>query len=364
MAALADQEVMKRQNIEFQYGQTVKEKDFLNNLNQQLIKDKSSLEQERKHLQTALTEQRNQNQKLSENIIQYRKTIETQQHQLGQYQQLVNQKEVEKSIMQQQISMISQQQSVQNVQQPFIGQDYTSNSTQSTPTQDQKKPEEIIMTNNYRTLSPQKKINIKKSQIKNISNILSQSNPQSNDVDRNSQLNPNDSIEQPIDSDKMINDDLQKLKLENKSLKTKIKKEEETRKHWQDICKKKEEEVFELRKFNEDMKMQVEQEKTSSKRHQLQLSAKFERVKALEKKFGVKDLHEVQAKAPQPGRIIVNDEEIRNKMSNTVTGGVLIGDKTKKDRARGKSVRFKEPEESDLIPDGEGRPKLFGTGEY
>jgi len=44
------------------------------------------------------------------------------------------------------------------------------------------------------------------------------------------------------------------MRLENKSLKTKIKKEEETRKHWQDICKKKEEEVLELRKFNEDMK--------------------------------------------------------------------------------------------------------------
>lgn len=78
------------------------------------------------------------------------------------------------------------------------------------------------------------------------------------------------------------------------------------------------------------MKIQVDQEKTNSKRSNLQLSAKIERVKALEKKFGVKDLQDNNnLNKPQEGRVITNNiDEMKNKMSNTISGGVLISDKS------------------------------------
>ena len=49
--------------------------------------------------------------------------------------------------------------------------------------------------------------------------------------------------------------------MENVHLKKRIKREEEVRKHWQDTCKKKEEELSECKKQNEEMKKNIEIEK-------------------------------------------------------------------------------------------------------
>lgn len=42
-------------------------------------------------------------------------------------------------------------------------------------------------------------------------------------------------------------------------LKTKLKREEDSRKHWQDIARKKEEEVAELQKANEEAKAAIDE---------------------------------------------------------------------------------------------------------
>ena len=49
-------------------------------------------------------------------------------------------------------------------------------------------------------------------------------------------------------------DDLSKLRLDIKSLKSRLKKEEDSRKHWQELCKKKDEDLVEARRVSEEMK--------------------------------------------------------------------------------------------------------------
>jgi hypothetical protein len=56
-------------------------------------------------------------------------------------------------------------------------------------------------------------------------------------------------------------EDLNKVKLEYKSLKTKLKREEDSRKHWQDISKQKEDELQELLNQKEELKDLLEKEK-------------------------------------------------------------------------------------------------------
>jgi 2-iminoacetate synthase ThiH len=48
-------------------------------------------------------------------------------------------------------------------------------------------------------------------------------------------------------------DDLSKVKEENKQLKVKLKKEEESKRHWQEVAKKKDEELGEFKKAGEDL---------------------------------------------------------------------------------------------------------------
>ena len=86
--------------------------------------------------------------------------------------------------------------------------------------------------------------------------------------------------------DSAISDQLAKLKEENAKLKTKLKREEESRKHWQETCKKREEEITEAKKEKDAIEKTIEAERANAKKYQAQLVAKSERVKYLEKKEG------------------------------------------------------------------------------
>lgn len=87
-------------------------------------------------------------------------------------------------------------------------------------------------------------------------------------------------------SEDSVSDQLAKLKEENAKLKTKLKREEESRKHWQDTCKKKDEEVSEAKKEKELLEKTIEAERGNAKKYQAQLLSKSERLKYLEKKDG------------------------------------------------------------------------------
>lgn len=63
-----------------------------------------------------------------------------------------------------------------------------------------------------------------------------------------------------------LKEDNNKLKMENVHLKKRIKREEEVRKHWQDTCKKKEEELGGVKKENEELKKNLDGEKQTSKK--------------------------------------------------------------------------------------------------
>ncbi len=51
------------------------------------------------------------------------------------------------------------------------------------------------------------------------------------------------------------------------TLKAKLKREEDSRKHWQDIARKREEEVAELQKINEEVKAAVEAERRNANKY-------------------------------------------------------------------------------------------------
>ena len=89
----------------------------------------------------------------------------------------------------------------------------------------------------------------------------------------------------PVQEDS-VSDQLAKLKEENAKLKTKLKREEESRKHWQDTCKKKDDEVSEAKKEKEMLEKAIEAEKGNAKKYQAQLLSNSERLKYLEKKDG------------------------------------------------------------------------------
>jgi chromosome segregation ATPase len=90
----------------------------------------------------------------------------------------------------------------------------------------------------------------------------------------------------PVSSEDSVSDQLAKLKEENAKLKTKLKKEEESRKHWQDTCKKRDEEVSDAKKEKEMLEKTIEAERGNAKKYQAQLLSKSERLKYLEKKDG------------------------------------------------------------------------------
>ena len=69
-------------------------------------------------------------------------------------------------------------------------------------------------------------------------------------------------------SEDSVSDQLAKLKEENAKLKTKLKREEESRKHWQDTCKKKDEEVSEAKKEKEMLEKTIEAERGNAKKYQ------------------------------------------------------------------------------------------------
>ena len=98
--------------------------------------------------------------------------------------------------------------------------------------------------------------------------------------DKNPEIPPNTT------SEDSVSDQLAKLKEENAKLKTKLKREEESRKHWQDTCKKKDEEVSEAKKEKEMLEKTIVAERVNAKKYQAQLLSKSERLKYLEKKDG------------------------------------------------------------------------------
>ena len=69
-------------------------------------------------------------------------------------------------------------------------------------------------------------------------------------------------------SEDSVSEQLAKLKEENAKLKTKLKREEESRKHWQDTCKKKDEEVNEAKKEKEMLEKTIEAERGNAKKYQ------------------------------------------------------------------------------------------------
>ena len=69
-------------------------------------------------------------------------------------------------------------------------------------------------------------------------------------------------------SEDSVSEQLAKLKEENAKLKTKLKREEESRKHWQDTCKKKDEEVSEAKKEKEMLEKTIEAERGNAKKYQ------------------------------------------------------------------------------------------------
>ena len=69
-------------------------------------------------------------------------------------------------------------------------------------------------------------------------------------------------------SEDSVSDQLAKLKEENAKLKTKLKREEESRKHWQETCKKKDEEVSEAKKEKEMLEKTIEAERGNAKKYQ------------------------------------------------------------------------------------------------
>jgi hypothetical protein len=74
------------------------------------------------------------------------------------------------------------------------------------------------------------------------------------------------------------------VRLENKSLKTKLKREEDARKHWQENCHKKDEEIIAIRKVQDELNKQLEVEKQSQKQVQYKLQSKIQRLKVVEEK--------------------------------------------------------------------------------
>ena len=69
-------------------------------------------------------------------------------------------------------------------------------------------------------------------------------------------------------SEDSVSEQLAKLKEENAKLKTKLKREEESRKHWQETCKKKDEEVSEAKKEKEMLEKTIEAERGNAKKYQ------------------------------------------------------------------------------------------------
>ena len=60
-------------------------------------------------------------------------------------------------------------------------------------------------------------------------------------------------------------DDMPKLRLELKSLRQRFKKEEEQRKYWQELSKKKDEEIIQIKLNHEEMKISLEKERENAK---------------------------------------------------------------------------------------------------
>lgn len=56
-----------------------------------------------------------------------------------------------------------------------------------------------------------------------------------------------------------------KLRLELKSLRQRFKKEEEQRKYWQELSKKKDEEIIQIKLNHEEMKISLEKERENAK---------------------------------------------------------------------------------------------------
>ena len=106
----------------------------------------------------------------------------------------------------------------------------------------------------------------------------------------------------------IVSDQLAKLKEENAKLRTKLKREEESRKHWQETCKKKDEEVAEIIKEKEALEKTIEAEKGNAKKYHAQLLSKSERLKYLEKKDG-------------KNAVPANEELPKSTSKNVNTGG-------------------------------------------
>ena len=70
MAALADQEALRRQSVEVQLTQSTREREALRVMNETLTKEKFEIERERSQLSTALTETRSQNQALQHQVTE------------------------------------------------------------------------------------------------------------------------------------------------------------------------------------------------------------------------------------------------------------------------------------------------------
>lgn len=58
---------------------------------------------------------------------------------------------------------------------------------------------------------------------------------------------------------------MSKLRLELKSLRQRFKKEEEQRKYWQELSKKKDEEIIQIKLNHEEMKISLEKERENAK---------------------------------------------------------------------------------------------------
>eukprot|EP00347_Sterkiella_histriomuscorum_P004364 403360738 len=273
MATLADQEAIKRQNVEFSLGQVSKEKEHLTTIQKQLQVEKQKMQQDKQVLQSQLHEQINQNQKLNDHLISQKQAMDIQMQSLTHFQQVLKAQTSNgfDSKRNQQINEINK--TMPDLQKTIIAQPTNKNQIQQVKKSQIKLKQDLIT-----TIS-----NDQQNTGELTDTIQTQLN---NDLGAEDSQNITDNL-QTQSNITQLQDDMSKLRQENKALRLKVKKEEESRKHWQEICKKKDEEVVLLKQANSDMLQQVELEKLNTRRVQSQLAAKNERVKALEKKYGL-----------------------------------------------------------------------------
>ncbi len=187
MASLADQEATRRQHVETQLSHTAMEREQMRSLTQTLMREKQEIENQRSQLSTALSETQSECKKLKDTVKVQKEKIEMHQKQIQEVKSALQSQEVAEKIDIQKI-LSTLDPSIQPI---------------------------VISPSKIKMNSRAPSITVKRQTSAAVTS-LGEKNPEIT----------------PVASEDSVSDQLAKLKEENAKLKTKLKKEEESRKHW------------------------------------------------------------------------------------------------------------------------------------